>query len=120
MSNEENIDRIFSYIAENANMENLNDILNEEKISHAKNYLNIINSLNNLVVHISSMTVDILNDPKFLIDIEIYDMIEKIYLLSEDLTSMIIKKYYSITLEELEEIENLLDNENGENEEDDK
>lgn len=36
MSNEENIDRIFSYIAENANMENLNDILNEEKISHAK------------------------------------------------------------------------------------
>ena len=113
MSDDNDFEEIFSNIAENEKIENIDIILNEEKISYAKNYLNIINSLNQLVVHISAMTIDLLNDPTFSLDKEICDMIEQAYVMSEDLTDLIVNNYYSISLEDFEEVNGFFDEENG-------
>jgi hypothetical protein len=118
MAEDHDFDEMFSDIAENESIENVELILNEEKISYAKKYLNIINSLNQLSVHISAMTIDLLNDPSFSLDKEICDMIEQAYVMSEDLTDLIVNNYYSISIEDFEDISRFFDDENGDEESD--
>jgi len=108
-------DKFFD-ITKNEHIENIDFILNEEKINYAKNYLNIINSLNQLIVHISAMTIDLLNDPTFSLDKEVCDMIDEVFITSEDLTDLIIKNYYSISIDDFEEVNGFIEDEYGDDE----
>jgi len=111
-----NFEDKFFDITKNEHIDNIDVILNEEKINYAKNYLNIINSLNQLIVHISAMTIDLLNDPTFSLDKEICDMIDEAFVMSEDLTDLIIKNYYSISIDDFEEVNGFIEDEYGDDE----
>lgn len=96
---EDNVDKIFSEIAKNESIENVEKIVNEEKIEHIKKYLNIIQSLNHTSIYINDMVIDLILDSDFSIDSDIADAVEDIYAFSEDLQDKIMKKYKDIDID---------------------
>jgi hypothetical protein len=62
------------------------------------------------------MTIDLLNDPTFSLDKEICDMIDEAFVMSEDLTDLIIKNYYSISIDDFEEVNGFIEDEYGDDE----
>lgn len=106
MSKEEDFDKKFSEIAENEKIENVENIVNEEKIAQAKKYLSIIESLNQSAVYINNIIMDLIIDPCFSLEPEICDMIEELYVMSEDLVSEVTEMYLDISFDLDEEGEN--------------
>jgi predicted RNA-binding protein with EMAP domain len=102
---DDNFDKIFSEIAEKEKIENIDNILNEEKIEYAKKYLSIIQSLNYSAIYINDIVTDMILDPDFNIDKEISEIIEKLFVLSEDFHDAIMEMYDGITFELCEEFE---------------
>lgn len=96
---DDNIDKIFSEIANKEKIENIDNILNEEKIEYAKKYLSIIQSLNYSAIYINDIVTDMILDPDFNIDKKISDIIEKLFVLSEDFHDATMDMYDGVYFE---------------------
>jgi oligoendopeptidase F len=102
MSNfeDDSFDKIFSEIAKNEQIDNVEKIVNEEKIELIKKYLNIIQSLNNSAIHLNDIVVDLILDPVFSVDMSINEAVEDLYTFSEDFQDIVIKKYKDIDVQQ--------------------
>jgi hypothetical protein len=97
---DDSFDKIFSEIAKNEQIDNVEKIVNEEKIELIKKYLNIIQSLNNSAIHLNDIVVDLILDPVFSVDMSINEAVEDLYTFSEDFQDIVIKKYKDIDVQQ--------------------
>jgi hypothetical protein len=102
---ENSFDKIFSEIAEKEKIENIDNILNEEKIEYAKKYLTIIQSLNYSAIYINDIVTDMILDPDFNIDQKISEIIDKLFVLSEDFHDATMDLYDGIVFEIIDDFE---------------
>ena len=102
---ENSFDKIFSEIAEKEKIENIDSILNEEKIEYAKKYLTIIQSLNYSAIYINDIVTDMILDPDFNIDQKISEIIDKLFVLSEDFHDATMDLYDGIVFEIIDDFE---------------
>lgn len=112
MSEKDDLNNKFSEITKEITIDNVDKIIQEEKIYQIQKYLNIIESLNYCNIDINMVLNDLLNDPSFSLDKSIYDVIEDLYFNSEKLREAIAIFYVDSMVEYYD------DSEDGEEDED--
>ena len=105
MSEKDGLNNKFSEITEEIAIDNVDKIIQEEKINQVQKYLSIIESLSYSNIDINMVLNDLINDPLFSLDKSVYDMIEDLYFSSEKLREAIAIFYVDSMVEYYDDIE---------------